>query len=161
MAKATQIGQVTSSTSRKTAVIPVDPKVASLFPSVQFSGACRTISIEGLGQLDGDYTLTDGSAAATGRSSWVGTRIETHKLVVSCQTVERAWTITGYIGSITYRAFLSADCDLPPARSVRWQVFSEASSTFEGVKNPVSVLCPGDINEMSVELECYDWKYRL
>lgn len=60
--------------------IHVDPAAAQVFPSAQHSAACGIINIQGLGPLDGDYTLLhDKLDTAQGRPAWIGTSAYTQR----------------------------------------------------------------------------------
>lgn len=111
------------------------------FPSAQVSAACGIISIDGLGELDGDYVLVN-SADVTLRNkpTWIGTSGNSQKLALSYLPDEKVWAI-GANGLI--RAFLEIDSGIPSAQSSRWHVFNEESSAFEGIGNIVSISCPG------------------
>lgn len=127
------------------ATIPVDPAAAKVFPSAQFSPACGIISIEGLGPLDGDYTLVDELTEINGIPAWISTSEGTHYLLLSWQMDERVWTIGEY-GLGVFLAFVEGAPDLPPSRSSRWQRYVPQSvSVFEEVENVVSVACPGKL----------------
>lgn len=130
------------STSRAT--IPVDPAAAAAFPSAQFSSACGIIAIEGLGSLDGDYTLVDELMEMDGIPAWIGTSVDTRNFLLSWQMNERVWTIGKY-GLSVYRAFVGGAPDVPPSTSSRWQLYTRSMSAFEEVDHAVSITCPGKL----------------
>lgn len=126
------------------ATIPVDPAAATVFPSAQLSSACGIVAIEGLGPLDGDYTLVDELMETNGILAWIGTSVDTQNFLLSWQMHERVWTIGKY-GLSVYRAFVEGDPDVPPSTSSRWQMYNRSVSVFEEVDHAVSITCPGKL----------------
>ncbi|CAM9964563.1 unnamed protein product, partial [Ectocarpus sp. 12 AP-2014] len=115
--------------------IKVDPTAALWFPSTQLSAACSIINIDGLGPLDGDYSLLH-DMTTENRPTWIGTSANTQHLLLSFQPVVGGWAI----GSTSWsRAFLPVDSKMPPTQSSRWQVFTDGLSSFEGTGKIVSI----------------------
>lgn len=123
--------------------IKVDPSAALRFPSTQLSAACGIINIDGLGPLDGDYSLVHDMNATEDRPAWIGTSANTQDLLLSFQPVVGGWAI----GSTSWsRAFLPVNSKMPPTQSARWQVFIDGFSSFEEIGKIVSISCPGKKN---------------
>ncbi|CAN0428197.1 unnamed protein product [Ectocarpus sp. 12 AP-2014] len=116
--------------------IKVDPTAALWFPSTQLSAACGIINIDGLGPLDGDYSLLHDMNSTENRPTWIGTSANTQHLLLSFQPVVGGWAI----GSTSWsRAFLPVGSKMPPTQSSRWQVFNDGLSSFEGTGKIVSI----------------------
>lgn len=119
--------------------IEIDAAAARVFPSAQLSGACGIVTIDGLGALDGDYTLLENPEGQ--RPAWIGTSMYTQNLALSYLQDHRVWAIGA--NSLVH-AFVQIDSVMPPARSSLWQIFNEELSAFEGSGTVVSFFCPGE-----------------
>lgn len=144
---------VTAATSQQSVFISklkIHPAAERVFPNAQFSAPCAIITVDGLGPLDGDYTLLDDDFAVLGsqtkmaqRPAWIGASAYKVHLALSYQPEHRVWTIGGAYGLTN--AFVQVDSRLPPTRSTMWSVFREGSSLFERVGNAVTISCPGKL----------------
>lgn len=119
--------------------IEIDAAAALVFPSAQLSGACGIVTIDGLGALDGDYTLLEKPKGR--RPAWIGTSMYTQNLALSYMQDERVWAIGA---NNLVRAFVEIDSVMPPARSSLWQIYNEGLPAFEGSGTIVSFSCPGE-----------------
>lgn len=142
---------VTAARSRQNISISklkIHPAAAPVFPNAQFGAPCAIIAVDGLGPLDGDYTLLDGdfsvpdshTEVAQRRPAWIGASPYTEHLALSYQPEQGVWTIGGAYGLTD--AYVQVDSSLPPAHSAMWNVFRDRSSRFEMVDNIVTISCP-------------------
>lgn len=136
-------------------VVPVHPLAWNSFPNAQSSAACAIISINGLGWLDGDYTLANAAQWSAEKPTWIHLMPKRpHTLTLSWVTPNGVWGIyfvNDHSGDVLYGAFLPPDSDvsstndMPPAHSSRWMTFNNKTSRFEEVDHNVSISCQGEI----------------
>jgi len=136
------LGLVVIDSTRATPIltkISIDPAAALAFPSAQTSGACGIITIDGLGVLNGDYTLLENPNGR--RPAWIGATAYAQNRILSYLEDERVWAIGT---NNLVQAFSEIDSVTPPAQSSLWQIFNEELSVFEASGTFVTVSCPGE-----------------
>lgn len=134
-------------------VIPVPPAAWNSFPNAHSSAACDIVSVNGLGWLDGDYTLANAPRWSGQKPAWIRLRMEAPSPVaLSWVASDDFWAI-GFAGEhshVLYGAFLpsnpdTSSSDMPPAFSSRWMTFNDSISRFEGIDHGASISCPGNV----------------
>lgn len=125
--------------------IPAVLDGSRFFQQDKIAEPCVIITIDGLGSLDGDYSLLDNSPSPQGgKPSWIGTSADTQDLLLSWQPLEHMWAI-GIRDTDLFHAFVRADNgSLPPTYSSWWQVFDPDLSAFKAADTTVAVRCPGE-----------------
>ena len=125
------------------------------FPSAHLSPACGIIDVEGLGPLDGDYTLVDELMEMNGIPGWSSASAGTPTFLLWWQMDQRVWTIRKH-GLSTFHAFVEGAPDVPPSTSSRWQMYTcnQNVSVFEEVDHAVvSITCPGKLPAIYIVLD--------
>lgn len=138
------------------AVVSLNSAAWTAFPNAHASAACGIVSVDGLGWLDGDYTLADTSRWSGGKPAWILLRPESpYTVLLAWSGLESVWAMSfgEENANLRYAAFLPAGSypatgQVPPAHSSRWQIFENKSSRFEENKNMVTISCPGTKNRV-------------
>ncbi|CAM9533255.1 unnamed protein product [Ectocarpus fasciculatus] len=118
----------------------IDASAERVFPSAQVGAPCSIVSVEGLGPLDGDYSLLEDQAdTAQRRPAWMSTSEKTGggHMALAYNDIQGVWTIGGAYDRSS--AFVEVDSALPPAHSSMWNVYNGDSSGFERVGNAVAI----------------------
>lgn len=123
--------------------LPQDPKATFLpFPRAQPGAACDTLSVQGLGALDGEYSLVDEVVHSVDKPRWIRVIPNGPPFLLSWLPAMDVWTI-GTRGSGRYNAFLRDKSNTPPQSSSSWEIFDSLSASFQETGTTVDILCPG------------------